>query len=226
MATSYLRDALDDAYEAQRQRDQQLQQSSVDGNTIIGNAYRGTRIGTEVNAALADEASLRESGRTAEADAKAQQIDRLRQEQAKYDTGAPEFTGIRSLGDAYKWTMSSIGQAAGSMQDPLAVAGAARAIGTPLSRAGGVAGGIGKAIQWGGNLGAFGLNQRQMAGEMYGRLKDDPQAMQNLSARDAYLLSNAVGVGGGALDTLLPMGWRSPSRAVRCAKDWVVWLVT
>lgn len=53
-------------------------------------------------------------------------------------------------------------------------------------------------------LGALGYNQRQMTGEHYGRLKEDPAAMANLTPQEANIQANLVGAGGGALDTLLP----------------------
>ena len=87
---------------------------------------------------------------------------------------APASTRSRTSGlrDAGTWLAGMAGQGLGSMQDPAVAAAIRQDIGT-------VAGfvprlkGVAKLAPMLGAAAGFGINQRQMTGEMYGRLKQD-----------------------------------------------------
>ena len=170
-------------------------------------AYEAGRLATDINANNADIARLRANNRAQEADVLERQNQALAQRQALY---APDIEKVEDIGskngylrDGLSWFGSQLGNAAASAQDPVALAAAGTAVGRAASVVPQLRG-VGKAIQYGSQLGAFGLNQRQMTGEMYGRLKDDPVAFANMTPQEAYRTSNLYGVGAGALESLLP----------------------
>lgn len=196
-----LRTALDYVAQAQDRRAADIEAVDAAGMWAPRRAYEAGRIGTDINANLIDEAALRAGGRAQEADALARRTQALQQRQALY---APDIARVEEIGtkhgllrDGLSWFGSQVGQGVASMQDPVALAAA----GTALGR---VPGPIGKIAPVAGAAGAFMLNQRQMAGEHYGELRDDPTAMAKLGAQGAYQQANLVGAAGGALDTLLP----------------------
>lgn len=196
-----LRTALDYVAQAQDRRAADIEAVDAAGMWAPRRAYEAGRIGTDINANLIDEAALRANGRAQEADVLAQRTQALQQRQALY---APNIARVEEIGakhgllrDGLSWFGSQVGQGVASMQDPVALAAA----GTALGR---VPGPIGKIAPVAGAAGAFMLNQRQMAGEHYGNLRDDPTAMAKLGAQGAYQQANLVGAAGGALDTLLP----------------------
>lgn len=198
-----LRNALNYVAQDERQRAVEREQQQADDMWAPRRSYNATRIGTDVNAANADETRLRAQGRIAEADDKARQSQALQQRQAMYAPEVDKVENIRGLGDAASWFGTQIGMGAGSMQDPMAAQLAGSAAGTVAGFIPGLRG-VAKFLPMLGSVGAFGLNQRQMTGEMYGRLKDDPAAMANLTPQQAYDQSNLYGAGAGALETLLP----------------------
>lgn len=172
------------------------EQAAAENMGSLRRGYEAGRIGTDINANLIDEASLRSAGRTAEADALAVQTRAAQARQAMYAPRVGRVEDISGVGDALSWAGTQIGQGVASMQDPVALTAA----GTALGRLPG----LGRLAPIAGAIGAFGLNQRQMAGEHYGNLREDPTAMANLGAQGAYRQANTVGVLGGALDTVLP----------------------
>ena len=198
--SSLLRDALGLSVQDQGRRAAEREAASIADMGTIRRSYHSTRIGTDINANNADETSLRNAGRHDEADALAQRTAALQQQQAAY---APEIGRVEDIGtengylsDGLNWFGTQVGMGVGSMQDPVAVAAA----GSALGRVPGLRG----IAPLAGAVGAYMLNQRQMAGEHYGRLKEDPQALHNLGDQGAYQQSNLVGATGGALETLLP----------------------
>ena len=202
-----LRTALDYAAQDQQQEAQLREQAAAQDLWAPTRAYEAGRINNDVNANLADEASLRNAGRMQEADVLAQQTARLRQRQALY---APEIEKVEDIGskrgylrDGVSWFGTQLGQMAASAQDPVALTAAGTAVGRAVGAVPRL-GAVGRAIQYGAQAGAFGLNQRQMTGEMYGRLQDDPQAFASMTPQEAYRTSNLYGLGAGAAESLLP----------------------
>lgn len=196
-----LRTALD--YVAQDQQQRAVDIEAVDAQQM-GSLRRGHnvgRIGTDVNAALDDEASYRAQGREQEATAAAQRAAELQRRQAMYAPDVGRVEDIRGLGDAVSWAGAQMGQGAASMQDPTLIAAGGQAVGTVSRFIPGLRG-VSNLAPLAGAIGAFGYNQRQNAGEMYGRLKDDPAAMANMTAQEARDTTNLYGVGAGALDTV------------------------
>ena len=199
-----LRDAMDYVAQGQRERAQQLEAENAANSNAVSRAWTGGRITGDLNAAQIDLAAARAQEDEQKAAALQQQVDNLRQRASLYAADVGKVEDIKGLRDAFSWFGTQVGQGAASMADPMALSAGATAIGAPLARAGGTAGLIGKAIQGAGHLGAFALNQRQMAGEHYGKLAQDPAALAQLGALGAYDQSNLVGAAGGALETILP----------------------
>lgn len=170
-------------------------------------AYESGRIGTQINANNADIARLRANNRAQEADELERQTGTLQQRQLMY---TPEIGRIEDIGtkngylrDGASWLGTQLGQMAASAQDPIALSAAGTAAGRAVGAVPRLSA-VGKAIQYGSQLGAFGLNQRQMTGEMYGRLRDDPAAFANMTPQEAYRSSNLYGVGAGLLESAVP----------------------
>ena len=202
-----LRTALDYVAQAQDRRAADIEAVDAAGMWAPRRAYEAGRIGTDINANNADIASMRNAGRMQEADALAQQNLALQQRQAMY---APEIARVEDVGskqgylrDGLSWFGTQLGQMAASAQDPMALAAAGTAVGKVVGAVPRLSA-VGKAIQYGAQAGAFGLNQRQMTGEMYGRLADDPQALANMTPQEAYRTSNLYGLAAGAAESLLP----------------------
>lgn len=179
------------------------EQASADGMGSLRRGYNAGRIGTDVNAALDDEASYRAQGREQEAAAAAQRAADLQRRQAMYAPDVGRVEDIKGLGDALSWAGTQMGQGAASMQDPALIAAGGQAVGTVSRFIPGLRG-VSNLAPLAGAIGAFGYNQRQNAGEMYGRLKDDPAAMANMTAQEARNTTNLYGLGAGALDTVVP----------------------
>ena len=202
-----LRTALDYAAQDQQQRAIDAEAVAASEMGSLRRGYEAGRIGTDVNANNADIASMRNAGRMQEADALAQQNLALQQRQAMY---APEIARVEDVGskqgylrDGVSWFGTQLGQMGASAQDPVALTAAGTAIGKAIGAVPRLSA-VGKAIQYGSQAGAFGLNQRQMTGEMYGRLADDPQALANMTPQEAYRTSNLYGLAAGAAESLLP----------------------
>ncbi|MDH0200721.1 hypothetical protein [Comamonas aquatica] len=179
------------------------EQASADAMGSLRRGYNAGRIGTDVNAALDDEASYRAQGREQEANAATQRAAELQRRQAMYAPGVGRVEDVKGLGDALSWAGTQMGQGAASMQDPALIAAGGQAVGTVSRFVPGLRG-VSQLAPLAGATGAFGYNQRQNAGEMYGRLKDDPAAMASMTAQEARNTTNLYGVGAGALDTVVP----------------------
>lgn len=167
--------------------------------------FEAGMVGTDINAMAADEASLRASGRTAEADSLRGQISTLQARQAAVSPEVQSLEQINGVGDALTYAGGAVGQGAASMVDPLAAGTAINAVGrvaglskNPIARA------LSLASQFAAPAVGFGINQRQLKGEFYNDAVQDPTVMANTSAQDLNRTAELYGAGAGALDTLLP----------------------
>lgn len=180
------------------------EQARADDMWAPTRGYVAGRIGTDINAALADEASLRAAGDLQGADVAARRALELQQRQALYAPRVGRVEDIGGVGDFMSWAGTQVGQGVASMQDPVAIATLGQGVGTAL-RAIPALRGVSRLAPVAGAAGAFAYNQRQGTGEMYGRLKDDPEALAGMSAQDANRMANTYGLAAGALDTLVPV---------------------
>ena len=177
----------------------------ANGMGDLRRGWNAGRIGNEANYLAAQELGLRRDGRHAEADAVRAQIDQLNQRQAFYAPAVGRVEDIGGIGDGVDWLAGQVGQGAASMADPMAV-------GTAIGAAGRLAGlsknpyaqMFSKAAPYLGALGAYGVGQRQMTGEMGNAMVADPQVMANTTPQQRWLDANAYGAGAGMLDTFLP----------------------
>lgn len=170
------------------------------GQTSLRRGYETGRIGTEANYLAAEEASLRASGRTAEADDLRSQIGALQARQAAFAPEVSDLRQINGIGDLGSYVAGQVGQGVASMQDPALLATGVAA----ATRLGPVARAVGRAAPVLPGAAAFGLNQRQMTGEFYNNAVQDPTIMATHSAQDLNRVANAYGALGGAVDTMLP----------------------
>lgn len=181
-----------------------VDEASVNGMSQLRRGFVSGRYGAEANALAADESSLRAQGRATEADALRARIKPLQEKASRYAPTEQDATTLTlsEPGRALDYAAGTIGQAAASMLDPVALgvganAAAGIAARTPLGAAGAAV------LRGAGVLGAYGLNYRQAKGEFYNRVADDPQALRR-SPEDVDTTASLVGAGAGALDTMLP----------------------
>lgn len=178
----------------------------------LAKAYAGGRVGTEINAALAEQASARAAA-TDVSLARANELDGtlegLRGRQAMYapDVGKVEDIGSRRglASDALSWFGTQVGQGAASMQDPIAVGAAIQGAGT-LGRMSGTGAGraLGAVAPFLAGAAGFGINQQQMKGEFYGNALQDQELLGRTSPQDLNRAANIQGAIGGALETVVP----------------------
>ena len=105
------------------------EQAAAENMGSLRRGYEAGRIGTDINADLIDEASLRSAGRTAEADALAVQTRAAQARQAMYAPRVGRVEDISGVGDALSWAGTQMGQGVASMQDPVALTAAGTALG-------------------------------------------------------------------------------------------------
>ena len=169
--------------------------------------YTAGRLGVESNYLAAQEASLRASGRNAEADELRNEIGMLQARQSAFAPEVGDLRQIDGLGTLGSYVAGQVGQGVASMQDSAATAlgvAAATRLG-PIARAVGQMGRPAQVITAAApGAAALGVNQRQMTGEFYNSAVQDPTIMATHSAQDLNQVANAYGLAGGALDTLLP----------------------
>lgn len=167
--------------------------------------WEAGRLGSDINALGAEEASLRAAGDTLRADSLRQQIGTLQQQQARVAPTVGRLEDIHGVGDGLSWAAGQVGQGAASMVDPLAAATALSGAGRVAGMLPGTAGRVGKAVGTvGAPLAAFGINQRQLKGEFYNDAVRDPELMARTTPEELNNTANLYGVGAGALDTALP----------------------
>jgi hypothetical protein len=174
------------------------------GMSSLRRGYEAGRVTTDLNAALAAEASARASGDLVAAEEAAQAQQRLGLRQQLYTPEVAKVEDINSLGSAGSWAATQMGQGVASMQDPVALAAAGQGVSTAMKAVPGLRG-VAAIPALAGAAGAFGLNAEQMKGEFYGNLKEDPVALQRWSPQEANTNANLYGLGAGALDTVLPV---------------------
>jgi hypothetical protein len=176
----------------------------------VRKSYEGSRVGNVANAAAAQLASLRAEGRHAEADVIQAELEATQQRMGAY---APEVGKVENIGsagggligDGLTWVGEAVGQAAGSMQDPLLAATAMNAGGRLLGMSKHPAAQLAsKALTWGAPAVGFGLNYDQSKGEFVQNAMRDPELMARTSWQDLNRTAQTHGVVSGAMDTALP----------------------
>lgn len=184
----------------------QLDYLDASGMGSLRRGYEAGRLGTEANYNLAQEASLRAAGDVPAADALAAQTQGLRQRQSIYTPRVSQVEDIHGIGDVPDYVLGQVGQGAASMQDPAAASAAVTALGTglsfvphPVAKTAGV--GLRNLLA---PAVAYALNQRQMTGEQYGRLSEDPSVTARYTPQEINEQANLYGAGAGLLDTAIP----------------------
>jgi hypothetical protein len=171
-------------------------------------SYTGGRITNDINPMLADIASLEADG-TPEARTKAaglrDQVSALEQRRAAYAPEVGKVENINGIGSGLTWAGEQVGQGVASMQDMMltgaGLTAAGRAVGAiphPIARAAGMA------LQGGGVLAPYLMNQRQLAGEAYGDMTEDPALMARTTPQQRYEMARNYGALAAIPDTALP----------------------
>lgn len=172
--------------------------AEVAGQTSLRRNYSAGRLGTEANNLAAEEASLRASGRNAEADALRREIGVIQARQSAVASEVSDIRQIDGIGSLGSFVAGQVGQGVASMQDSALVA-----LGTAAAtRLRPIAQAMGRAARLAPGAAAFGVNQRQMTGEFYNNAVQDPTIMATHSAQDLNRVANAYGAAGGLIDTL------------------------
>ena len=181
-------------------------QATAAGMGSLRRGWETGRIGNERNARGIDELAARSAGDLQRAEGLRAQNEALGRRQALY---APEVGRVEDInwepGKALSWAAGQVGQGVASMAEPVAAATALGGVGRLAGMLPGAAGKVGRAIGTiGGPAAAFGINQRQMAGEFANNAMEDKELMARTSPQDLYRTANLVGAAGGAMDTVLP----------------------
>lgn len=196
-------------------RDPFFRESSVslDEMAQLQNAEKGSlrrgwesgRIGTERNALGIDELAARSAGDTQRADSLRAQNEALAQAQARVAPRVQRVEDIGGVGDFGSWAAGAVGQGGASMVEPLAAATAIGGAGALMGLAPGAVGKVGRGLRnFGAPAAAYGINQRQLAGEFANDASQDAELMARTSPQDLYKTANAYGAVAGGLDTVLP----------------------
>lgn len=144
-------------------------------NSLRG-GWESGRIANERNALAIDEFAARAAGDEQRANTLRMQNEALGQAQARVAPEVGRVEDINGVGDALNWAAGQVGQGAASMVEPLAATTALGAVGRVVGMLPGTAGKVGRAIGTvGGPLAAYGINQRQMAGEFANTAMADPE---------------------------------------------------
>jgi len=184
----------------------EMQQLQDADKGSLRRGWEAGRIGSERNALGIDELAARDAGDIQRAETLRMQNDALGQAQARV---APEVQRVEDInwepGKALNWFGGAVGQGLASMAEPVAAATALGGIGRVAGMLPGTAGKVGRAIGTvGAPAAAFGINQRQMAGEFANNAMQGPELMARTSPQDLYQTANLYGAGAGLLDTALP----------------------
>ena len=155
----------------------QLQEeATANGMGTLRRAWNAGQLGTEANYLAAQELGLRNDGRHAEADGLRAKIAELQQRQQLYAPQVGRVEDIGGVGDAASWAATQMGQGAASMADPMALAAGVGAAGrvagmvkNPVTQM------FSKAAPYLAGVGAYGVNQRQLTGEMGNSMAADPE---------------------------------------------------
>lgn len=183
----------------------EMQQLQDTGKGSLRRGWEAGRIGAERNALGIDELAARSAGDIQRAETLRMQNDALGQAQAGVAPEVGRVEDIDGVGSFGSWAAGQFGQGLASMAEPVAAATALGGIGRVAGMLPGTAGKVGRAI---GTLGApaaaFGINQRQMAGEFANTAMQDEELMARTSPQDLYRTANVVGGVAGLADTVLP----------------------
>jgi len=185
--------------------DRQHAELDASGMNSMSRGWRTGRIGSEVNELNAQEMGLRVDGRTQDADLLRYRNKALQEQASIYAPRVSNVEGIRSLGDAGSWVAGQVGQMPASSMNQMLTGTGMNAAANML---GAVKNPIAQLVSGGLRLAApaemYRQNQRQLAGEMYGTMANDPTVMANHSAQELSNKANLYGAGAGVLDTAVP----------------------
>jgi hypothetical protein len=176
------------------------------GMSTLRRGYEAGRIGTNINARLAEESALRAAGDVAAADALRTNLAPRQLRQGIYAPPVSQVEQIGGAGDAASWFAGQVGQGFASMQDPLLASAAVGAVGTGL---GFVPNPIAKTAGWvlrnaAAPVAGYDITRTQLKGEQYGNLSDDPTVMSRFSPQEIDAQASTYGNVAGLMDTLLP----------------------
>lgn len=185
---------------------EQLDTVAASGMGSLRRGYESGRLGTEANYNLARESGLRAGGDVSAADSLRVQTDALRRRAGIYAPNIQQVEQIQGIGDVPGYVAGQIGSGAASMQDPMLASTALTAVGTGLSM---LPNPVTKAAGFGlrnvlAPATAYALNQRQLTGEQYGKLSEDPTVMANFTPEEINNRANLYGAGAAVLDTAIP----------------------
>ena len=183
----------------------EMQQLQDADKGSLRRGWEAGRIGSERNALGIDEVAARAAGDIQRAETLRMQNDALGQAQARVAPTTGRVEDINSIGTGLNWFGGAVGQGLASMAEPVAAATALGGIGRVAGMLPGTAGKVGRAIGTvGAPAAAFGINQRQMAGEFANTAMQDQELMARTSPQDLHQTANLYGAGAGLLDTALP----------------------
>ena len=183
----------------------EMEQLQNSGMGSLRRGWESGRIGAERNARGIDELAARSAGDLQRAEGLRAQNEALGRRQALYAPEVGRVEDIDGIGSFGSWAAGQVGQGVASMAEPVAAATALGGVGRLAGMLPGAAGKVGRAIGTiGGPAAAFGINQRQMAGEFANNAMQDQELMARTSPQDLYGTANLVGAAGGAMDTVLP----------------------
>lgn len=183
----------------------EMEQLQTSGMGSLRRGWESGRIGTERNARGIDELAARNAGDLQRAEGLRAQNEALGRRQALYAPEVGRVEDIDGIGSFGSWAAGQVGQGVASMAEPVAAATALGGVGRLAGMLPGAAGKVGRAIGTiGGPAAAFGINQRQMAGEFANNAMQDQELMARTSPQDLYGTANLVGAAGGAADTVIP----------------------
>ena len=183
----------------------EMERLQTSGMGSLRRGWESGRIGTERNALGIDELAARDAGDLQRAEGLRAQNEALGRRQALYAPEVGRVEDIDGVGSFGSWAAGQFGQGLASMAEPVAATTALGGVGRLAGMLPGAAGKVGRAIGTiGGPAAAFGINQRQMAGEFANNAMQDQELMARTSPQDLYRTANLVGAAGGAMDTVLP----------------------
>ena len=182
-----------------------MQQLQDTGKGSLRRGWEAGRIGSERNALGIDEVAARAAGDIQRAETLRMQNEALGRAQARVAPEVGRVEDIDSIGAGLNWFGGAVGQGLASTAEPVAAATALGGIGRVAGMLPGTAGKVGRAIGTvGAPAAAFGINQRQMAGEFANNAMQDQELMARTSPQDLYQTANIVGGVAGLADTALP----------------------
>lgn len=181
------------------------EEATANGMGALRRGWNAGQLGSEANYLAAQELGLRNEGRHAEADGLRAKIAELQQRQQLYAPQVGRVEDIGGVGDAASWAATQMGQGAASMADPMALAAGVGAAGrvagmvkNPVTQM------FSKAAPYLAGVGAYGVNQRQLTGEMGNSMAADPEVMARTTPQQRWETANEFGAGAALIDTIVP----------------------